>query len=112
MIHMRTGGRGSGNTQWLIKQYKDVGGKFLVPSLHSARHLVNYGVTLSQYDINTLAHKTFFMDDFFSQYRVTFADVITLDRRGRNVYMSGTLTKPLPKHFLSYMLQNYPESLL
>jgi hypothetical protein len=98
--------------RWLIDQHKITPGKFLVPFASDINNFRGLGISPVTYKTNLKAYKTFFMYDFSSQYYVSFQDVIDLDKEGCDVYIAGTRTVPLPKYFLDYIIQNYPETMI
>jgi hypothetical protein len=100
------------NMRWMIAQHKLTPGKFLVPYASDLDRLRGLGISPVMYNTNLLAYQTFFMHDFFLQHYVSLQDVIDLDKRGCDVYITGIPIKSIPKYFLDYMIQNYPETML
>ena len=98
--------------RWLIDQYKITPGKFLVPFASDVNNFRGLGISPVPYKTNLKAYRTFFMYDFFSQHYVSLQDVIDLDKEGCDIYISGLRTVPLPKYFLDYIIQNYPETMI
>jgi hypothetical protein len=101
-----------GSRKWLIDQHKLTPGKFLVPFASNINTFRGLGISPVTYKTNLKAYKTFFMYNFFAQYYVSLQDVIDLDKEGCDIYISGTRTIPLPKYFLDYIIQNYPETMI
>jgi hypothetical protein len=104
--------RSNGDRNWLIDQHKITPGKFLVPFASNVDNFRGLGISPVTYKTNLKAYKTFFMYNFFAQFYVSLQDVIDLDKEGCNVYIAGTRTVPLPKYFLDYIIQNYPETMI
>jgi hypothetical protein len=52
------------------------------------------------------------MHDFFLQHYVSLQDVIDLDMEGCAVYMTGVPVNSVPKFFMDYLTQNYPENMI
>jgi hypothetical protein len=112
MIHAKFTGSLAENLRWMLNQHKLTPGKFLVPYASNREKFRGMGISPVMYSTNLRAYQIFFMYDFFLQHYVSLQDVIDLDKRGCDVYITGIPVKNLPKYFLDYTIQNYPETMI
>lgn len=112
MIHFRFSKDDPDKSKWLLEQHRCTKGKLIVTSASDVVKLQRLGISAVSYKVNFKAYNIFLLNDFFQQNYISLKDVIDLDKRGCDVYMTGTPEESVPKFFLDYIVQNYPETLV
>ena len=115
MLHIHQGGRQSGKTSWLIKQYKKNPGIFVTALYQSSVFTQVKGSDLFiQLVSDVRADCPIYIDEIGDNDHVNYNTIIALDARGQDLYITGSLdpNKPGYKNLLAYLKPNYPEYII
>lgn len=94
---------------------------FLVFNIHEAKRIKQvYNIQADVYSYIQLAdlywsdEKYIYFDEFFTQDRITYKDIMELDQRGKIMTIRGTPvnTYEPSKEFKEYLKEKYPEYLI
>lgn len=116
MIHIHSGGRRSGKTQWLIKQYLKNPGLFISrypPG--GAENICNKNL-FTRLPRGPVPSRYIYIDEVGCNPHTDYSTIIELDTKGYNVYITGLVDIDINNYgylgFLRHLKTHYPEHII